>query len=250
MAVSATPSTLSTIDEYLLDSYKKAGLIPLEADIGFDASWNAKAAHGRKIMNRVIEGLATEGFLDYFVPFEVVDLISGQALYTQGTDFDTAGTILNFVDSGSYIPESNDPEEVETTSETPVSPMSAHQWQTLATKNAEGKVTRYYLQRNGSLLHLYLWPIPNEDAKIRFRVLRIPGSSSTGSDNADLKRHWGDWLVHAIAYQLMTDAKLPIEERTLCRSDRDAIMNKLKTCETSNEPPDVIFNHTTPWSNF
>jgi hypothetical protein len=244
MAVSSSISTLPTIDEYLLAAYKKAGLLPLQASIGYDNEWNAMAAHGRTTLNRLVEGLAVEGFLDHFQAFEVVTLTAGDGTYTLDSD------ILNVVDTGSYIPASNAAEVEETVGETPVSPMSIHQWNGLSTKNATGTPTRYFLHRNASSLEIHLWPLPDEAGKIRFRVHRIPGSNSTGSDNVDLKRHWGNWIVHALAYEFMSDAKLALDERALCRQDRDEYLAKVKAYDTSNEPPDLYFCHSTPWSNF
>lgn len=250
MTISSTPSMFPLIDEYILSGYKKAGLLPLEVDVGFDSSWAGKAAHGRVIMNRTIESLAMEGFIDHFVSFTNIILVVDQSVYTQGTDFDTDLTLINIVDTGNYIPASNASEVVNTTGETPVSPMSKHQWGMLSNKSSSGRVTRYFVDLNGPLMTIHVWPRPNETAKIRFKTHRIPGSSSTGSNNADLKRHWGTWLVNALAYELMTDAKLPLDERAMIREDRDAIMAKIKTYETSNEAPDVIFTHSSPWINF
>lgn len=251
MTVASTPSSLLTIDGYVLDAYKKSGLLPIEAEIGFDDSWNAKATHGRRILNRLLEGLARKGFIQHFESFTIVDMVADQAQYIQGTHWDTDGVVLNIHDTGNYIPESNDPEEVETTGETPVSPMSVHQWGMLANKSATGTPTKYFLHRNGpSLLNLYIWPIPTEAGKIRFRTLRIPGSSDVGSNDVDLKRQWGEWLVHALAYEIMTDSKLPLDERTIVRDDRDRIMAEMMTSESSNEGPDMIFTHATGWTNF
>jgi hypothetical protein len=242
MAVSAVNSTLLTSDEYILDGYKRAGLVPIEFDVGADISWNAKAAHGRRTLNRLVEGLSAEGLIVHFEVFEVVSLTANDGYYTLDSD------ILNLVDSGSYLPAFNASEVEETSSETPVTPMSAHQWNQLVTKNHYGTPTRYFLHRNGSSLELHLWPIPVEAGKIRFRAHRIPGSNSAGSDNVDLKRHWGTWIVNALAYEFMADSKLPLDERVLVRSDRDAALLKIKAYETSNEPPDVVFAHSTPWS--
>ncbi len=244
MSVSTSVSTLLTVDEYILDAYKKSGLLPIESDIGFDTSWNAKAAHGRKILNRLIEGLSNEGFLEHFITKEIVQMVVGQESYSMDPE------TLNIKDVGSYIPAYNGVEVLETSGETPVHPYSKYQWQQLSAKSSTGTPTRYFLERNGSDLILHIWPVPSEAGKIRFFVQRIPASNSVGSDNVDLKRHWGDWIVHALAYQLMTDTKMPLEERALMRKDRDDILDKIKTMDTSNEPPDVIFCHSTPWSNW
>lgn len=246
MAVSSTPSTLNTIDELILQGYRRAGLIPIDFDIGGDVGWNTKAAHGRLTMNRLINELALMGFIDHFVTFYVHDLVAGDPQYT----ISSAENILNFVDYASYIPASNAAEEVETSGETQVKPMTRHRWNELSAKNAEGTPALYYIDRNGSELTLYVWPIPSESGKIRFQVHRLPGSNSIGSNNPDVLRHYDAWLVNALAYEFMTDSKLPLEERAIVRDDRDRQLSLLKSYETSNEPPNVVFCHSTPWSNY
>ena len=246
MTVSATSSTYNIIDELILQAYKRAGLIPIDFAIGGDVQWNAKAEHGRQTLNRLVNGLATLGFIDHFTDFFVLDLVAGQPDYA----IDPDDNILNFVDSGSHIPLVNDPEEVETTGETPVKPMSRHRWNSLSSKVAESTPTLYYIHRNGPNLTLYRWPTPHEASKIRFQIHRLPGSNSLGTNNVDLQRHWDSWITYALAYEFMSDSKLPLEERAICREDRDAELAKLKSYETSNEPPDVIFTHCTPWSNY
>lgn len=243
MTTNPNISSFPIIDDLLLSGFKKAGLIPLEADIGFDSSWNAKAAYGRKILNRIVEGLANEGYLPQFVSIEIVQLTAGTNVYTLDPD------ILNVVDNASNIPASNGSEVEQTISETPVSPMSRFQWNALSTKNSTGTPTRYFLDRNGPTnVVMHLWPVPIENSKLRIMAHRIPADNSIGSDTVDLKRHWDDFLVHSLAYQIASDAKLPIEERQLLKQDRDDIMAKIKTYETENEPPDLQFDHTTPWS--
>jgi hypothetical protein len=246
MTISATTSDYNTIDQLILMGYKRAGLIPVDFAIGGDVQWNAKAEHGRQTLNRLVNGLATLGFIDHFVDFFVLDLVAGQPNY----DIDPDDNILNFVDSGSHIPANNGTEEIETTGETPVKPISRHRWNSLSSKVAESTPTLYYLHRNGPNLTLYLWPTPAATTKIRFQIHRIPGSNSTGSNTPDLQRHWDSWITYALAYEFMSDAKLPMEERITCRDDRDAELAKLKSYETSNEAPDTIFVHSTPWSSY
>lgn len=246
MTISATSSTLSTVDEIILQGYKRAGILPFEFSIGADSQWNARADHGRQTLNRVINGLATLGFIDHFTDFYVLDLVAGQPDY----DIDPDDNVLNFVDSGSHIPTINGAEEIETTGETPVKPISRHRWNSLSSKVAESTPTLYYIHRNGPNLTLYLWPTPAQASKIRFQIHRIPGSNSTGSNTPDLQRHWDTYLVNALAYEFMSDAKLSIDERTIVRADRDVELEKLKAYETSNEGPDVLFVHSTPWSGY
>jgi hypothetical protein len=235
-----------TIDEVVLDGFKKAGLLPIEFGIGSDVQWTSKAAHGRRTLNRLLNSVSTERFFEYFVNLDVLDLVAGTHSYTLDAD------ILNIIDDGSYIPASNDPEEEETTGETPVKPMSAFRWNQLSAKSSQGTPVHYFIERNNQnadgALQLRLWPVPSEAGKIRFRTHRIPGSSSTGSDNPDFKRHWEEWAVLALAYSLMTDGSMPLDERQLMRADRDAAFEKLKAYDTNNTPPDVVFVHSTPWT--
>ncbi len=246
MAINATPATVPVIDDVILDAYKKAGIIPIEFAIGNDVSWTARAAHGRRTLNRLLSKFASEKFFAYFTNLDVLDLTAGQHQYSLDAD------ILNVIDDGSYIPESNDPEEEETTGETPVKPISAFRWNQLSAKSSQGTPVHYFIERNnqnanGSLV-MRVWPVPNEAGKIRFRTQRIPGSSSIGSDNPDFKRHWEQWAVLALAYELMTDSSMTMDERRLVRLDRDEAYEMLKSSESDNTPPDVVFVHSTPWS--
>ena len=246
MAINASPSTVPTIDEVVLDGFKKAGLLPIEFGIGSDVQWSSKAAHGRRTLNRLLAAHSTHRYFEYFVNLDVLDLVAGTHSYTLDAD------ILNIIDDGSYIPASNAAEEEQTTGETPVKPMSGYRWNQLSGKESRGTPMHYFLERNNvnvnGELQVRLWPIPSEAGKIRFRTHRIPGSSSTGSDNPDLKRHWELWAVYALAYELMADGSMPLDERQLMRRDRDDAFEVLKAYDTNNTPPDVLFVHSTPWS--
>jgi hypothetical protein len=242
MAINANPSTVPLIDEVILDGFKKAGLLALEYGIGSDVQWTSKAAHGRRTLNRLLNSYSTERFFEYFSNLDVLDLIADTNQYLLDAD------ILNIIDDGSYIPASNDPEEEKTSGETPVKPMSAYRWNQLSSKEGRGTPVHYFIERNQSQILLRLWPVPNEAGKIRFRTHRIPGSSSTGSDNPDFKRHWEQWAVYALAYEFMSDGSMPLEERQLMRADRDIAFERLKSYDTNNTPPDVVFVHYTPWS--
>lgn len=244
MTVNPSASAFPVIDDLILSGFKKAGMIPIEADIGFDGSWAGKAAYGRKILNRIVENLANDGFLPQFVAIEIIQLTAGVSQYLLDPD------ILNIVDTASNIPASNGAETVQTVSETPVAPMSRYQWNLLSTKNSTGTPTRYFLDRNGPVqLTMYLWPIPVENSSLRVMAHRIPADNSVGSDTVDLKRHWNGYLVASLAYEIATDAKLPLDERALLKQDREDLLQKIKCYETENEPPDVRFDHPTGWSD-
>ncbi len=247
MAINANPSTVPTIDEVVLDGFKKAGLLPIEFGIGSDVQWSSKAAHGRRTLNRLLAAHSTHRYFEYFVNLDVLDLVAGTHSYTLDAD------ILNIIDDGSYIPASNDPEEEETTGETPVKPMSGFRWNQLSGKSSSGTPMHYFIERNNinatGALQVRLWPVPSEAGKIRFRTHRIPGSSSTGSDNPDFKRHWELWAVKALAYELMVDSSMPLDACQLMKNDAEKLFEVLKAYDTNNTPPDVQFVHTTPWSN-
>lgn len=247
MTINANPEAFPTIDEVILDAYKKAGLLPLEFGIGSDVQWASKAAHGRRTLNRLLAAFSTHRFFEYFINYDYLQTTAGVNIYNLDSD------VLNVVDDGSYIPASNSGEVEQTTGETPVKPMSAFRWNQLSGKDSTGTPMHYSLERSndntvlGQLL-IRLWPVPNEDASIRFRVHRIPGSSGTGSDNPDFKRHWELWAVYALAYEFMVDSSMPVEERQLMKNDRDAAWEVIKSYDTNNTPPDVVFVHSTPWS--
>lgn len=247
MAIEIEQSEFPAIDEVILDAYKKAGLLPIEYGIGSDIQWQAKAAHGRRTLNRLLNSYSTHRFFEYFQRFAVVQMVVGQSSYALTVD------ILNIIDDGSYIPQSNDPEETDTTGETPVKPMSAFRWNQLSSKASSGTPVHYYIERGQLLssagpLTLHVWPMPSEAGKIRFRAHRIPGDSSIGDSNPDFKRHWELWAVYALAYEFATDSSMGFEDRKLLRADRDEAFEVLKAYDTMNTPPDTIFVHSTPWS--
>lgn len=246
MSINANPASFPTIDEVILDAYKKAGLLPIEFGIGSDVQWSSKAAHGRRTLNRLLAAASTHRFFEYFSNIDYLDVEPDVNVYNLDAD------VLNIIDDGSYIPASNGSETELTTGETPVKPMSTFRWNQLSGKDSRGTPVYYCLQRNNETsqgqINLRLWPVPNEEARIRFRTHRVPGSSSTGSDNPDFKRHWELWAVYALAYELMVDSSMPFEDRQLMRSDRDAAFEVLKAYDTNNTPPDVVFCHATPWS--
>lgn len=246
MAINASPAVVPTIDEVILDAYKKAAVLPIEYGIGSDVQWTARAAHGRRTLNRILAASSTERYFEYFVNLDILELTALVGVYVLDAD------ILNIIDDGSYIPAYNDPETEETTGETPVKPISGYRWNQLSSKASRGTPVHYFIQRNNvqtaSQLTLHLWPVPSEAGKVRFRTHRIPGSSSVGSDNPDFKRHWEQWAVLALAYEFMTDSSMPLEERQLMRMDRDKAFELLKSYDTNNTPPDVVLVHSTPWS--
>lgn len=246
MSINATPSTFPTIDEVVLDGYKKAGLLPIEFGIGSDVQWAAKAAYGRRTLNRLLAAASTHRFFEYFVNLDVVELDVGENSYALDPD------ILNIIDDGSYIPASNGTETEATSGETPVKPMSAFRWNQLSGKVSTGTPMHYFIERNNQnsdgSLQLRVWPIPSEAGRIRFRTHRIPGSSSTGSDNPDFKRHWELWAVRALAYELMVDSSMSLDACDRMKRDADEAFETLKAYDTNNTAPDVVFVHSTPWS--
>jgi hypothetical protein len=246
VSINATQADFPTIDEVVLDAYKKAGLLPIEFGIGSDVQWAAKAAHGRRALNRLLAAHSTHRFFEYFVNLDVVELDVGIHTYALEPD------ILNIIDDGSYIPASNGVEVEQTTGETPVKPISAARWNQLSGKNSTGTPMYYFIERNSlnsnGNLQLRVWPIPSEQGRIRFRTHRIPGSSSTGSDNPDFKRHWELWAVRALAYELMVDSSMPLDACDRMKRDADEAFSVLKSYDTNNTPPDVAFVHATGWT--
>lgn len=247
MAINANQDAISTIDEVVLDAFKKAGLLPIEFGIGSDVQWAAKAAHGRRTLGRLLTAHSTHRYFEYFVNIDVLALATGTSLYFLDAD------ILNIIGDGSYIPASNAPEEEHTSGETPVRPISAARWNQLSAKSSNGTPTCYFLERHsetGQQLQLRIWPIPTEDGKIRFRSHRIPNASAiSGSDDPDFKRHWELWAVKALAYELMVDGSMPLDACDRMKRDADELFEIIKSYDTNNTPPDVVLVHSTPWSN-
>lgn len=248
MAVNTSIADFPVIDELILDGYKKAGILPIEFGILSDVQWASKAAHGRRTLNRILAAASTHRFFEYFVNLDYLTLTAGVSAYVLDAD------ILNIVDDGSYIPASNGVQLEHTSGETPVKPMSAARWNQLSGKNSTGTPMHYFLTRNDEegtgvgALNVRLWPIPSEAGTIRFRTHRVPGSSSNGAFNPDLKRHWELWAVYALAYEFMVDSSMPLDACDRMKRDKDEAFEILKSYDTNNTAPDVVFVHSTPWS--
>lgn len=240
MSEATTISVQPTIDRIVLRAYKKAGLIPITSDIGNDVEWEAKASHGRETLTSIVDGLSVHGFLEYFVDFYDLELTEDELQYCLDPD------VLNVVSDGSYIPASNE-DTLITNGETQVSQISAFRWNQLSSKESRGRPSQMYVHRNGKTIELRVWPRPDENGTIRLRIHRIPFSSQVGSNNVDLHRYWLDYLIHALAYQLMTDSKLPMDERVECKMERDSMLEHIKNYASSNEGPVVVSVHTTPY---
>lgn len=241
MAVSSSLSTVATIDKILLRAYKKAGLVPIEFEIGGDADWNAKAAHGREILTDIMDGPKINSSIDYFRSFFDLTLTADEQYYNLDAD------ILNVIGDASYIDASN-ADTKDTTGETIVTQINRHRWNTLSSKSSSGRPSLFLVIREGKTLSVRLWPQPDEAGTIRFDVHSLNVSHETGSDDINLRRYWKDYLVHAVAWQLMIDAKLPLEEQVSVKQEMDSLLIECKKLAEPNVAPVLIHTHSTAWS--
>jgi hypothetical protein len=242
MAIASAPATESIIDQVVLSAFKKAGLLPIEYEIGADSTWAAKSSHGRDILNRIIYSPEVNSSIDYFMDFDDVVLTANEQYYTMNSD------VLNVIGDASYIPADN-ADTKDTDGETIVTQINVHRWNTLSSKNASGRPSLFYVKRTGKSIQVRLWPQPDEAGTIRFQVHTLAASSKVGSDDFDLRRYWENYLVHAVACELMVDSKMPVEDQTIVLAERNRLLVECKKAAEPNEPPVLILTHRTGWSN-
>lgn len=244
MTLGTSPSTLKTIDQLILLAYRKAGLLPLEFDVG-GTDWVQKASHAYLLLDNLIDNLAVHGYLARFVDFYDLQLTEDEQYYT------LPSSILNVFDNGSYIREDED-DTKDTTGETPVEPISRSRWQQLSTKSASGTPVYYYAHRRAdnvdSQIELRIWPQPDEDGTIRLQVHKFLAGNSDGNDTIDLDRHWNMYIIYALAYEIAEDSQMPEDKLGRLGRERDKHLVYAKSYSSDNEGIDIVLSHTTPWN--
>ncbi len=109
MAISTTPSTPISINTLILLANKRAGLLPVEAKLS-GANMTPKLEHGRQLLDLIMDGLATEGFMARTMGFYDLPIVAGENTYT------LPDTILDVHEDAMFVPSEN-PDTVHTTGE-------------------------------------------------------------------------------------------------------------------------------------
>lgn len=190
MVASALPSTPISINTLILLAYKRAGLLPVEAKLS-GANMTPKLEHGRQLLDLIMDGLATSGFIARTTSFYNLTLIANTASYV------LPDSILDVYEDASMGSAGLACKQIDLST-----------WQTLST--ATGSTPQLYVaMRHGATVELRLWPTPSEAGVLRLKTVRLLGDNSDGDLTPDLHRYWFDALIWCLAYYVAVDSSMP-----------------------------------------
>lgn len=242
MTANAIPSVPISINTLILLAYKRAGVLSVEAKLS-GANMTPKLEHGRQLLDLIIDGLATEGFMARTMDFYDLPISAGESQYT------LPDSILDVHEDAMYIPSEN-PDTKHTTGEMVVKQIDLGTWQTLTTKGSiSTRPQLYAAMRSGATVVLRLWPVPSEAGTMRVKTVRLLGANSDGSKNVDLHRYWFDALVWCLAYYVAVDSSMPGEKIQMLASIAE---QKKKMCVAygfEHTPTQAVLDYPHQWSH-
>lgn len=209
------PSTPVSINTIILLSYKRAGLLPVEATIA-GANMVPKLEHGRQLLDVILDSLATQGFIARTQTFYDLPMVAGEPHYT------LPDSILDVHGDAMFVPDHN-PDTKHTTGELVCKQIDLATWQSLTTKGSTSTRPQLYAAlRQGATVELRFWPVPSDAGVMRLTVARLLGSNADGTKNPDLQRYWYDAVIWCLAYYLAVDsASVPVERCAMLKAVAD-----------------------------
>lgn len=238
MTVSTDRGTAMTIDAIVLTAYQLAGLLPPTATL--DPS---RGAFGRTILNTILSEMATDGVSARWVDFYNLTLVSGTYKYSMPE------YVVEVIGNGAYIAAS-ETNITQAASEFAVTEISREEWQNIGTKSTTGWTSWYY-QHEGPgdyIKQVYLWPIPDEAATIRFQVQVQPYDSLTGAATLDLKTYWMQYILWELAHQFAMASSLPENRVSQLKARGRETREKARGLASGAIPGQMTMDHQTPWS--
>lgn len=237
MAVSVLPSVQISINTLILLAYKRAGLLPVEARIN-GANMVPKLEHGRQLLDLIMDGLATEGFIARTMRFHDLTIVAGTEEYT------LPDTILD-VHEDAMFSETGHPE-----TELVCSQIDLATWQTLTVKTAESSRPQLYAAfRDGATVVVKLWPIPTVGGTLRLKSVRLLGNNAVGDNTPDLHRYWFDALVWCLSYYLAVDSSLPADKIKMLYGMAESKKKDCVRYSYEHTSARAVLNYSTQWSD-
>lgn len=242
MVASAVPSTPISINTLILLAYKRAGLLPVEAKLS-GANMVPKLEHGRQVLDLIMDGLATEGFMARTMGFYDLPIVAGESQYT------LPDTVLDVYEDAMFVPSENE-DTKHTTGELVCKQIDLATWQTLTTKGSISTRPQLYAAfRSGATVELRFWPVPSEAGTMRVKTVRLLGSNADGNKTPDLHRYWFDALVWCLAYYVAVDSSVPAERVQFLYS---MSQDKKKACvrySFEHTSQQAVVDYSTQWSS-
>ena len=241
MTVSSTPSTQPSINTLILLAYKRAGLEPVEATTG-SAGMTAKLAHGRQLLDLILDNLAVQGFVARTTVFYDLPIVAGTSRYTLPDAY------LDVFEDAMFIPDYNT-STLQTTGELVCKQVDLGTWQSLTTKGSSStRPTLYAAARSGALVQVDFWPVPSDAGTMRMKVIRLLGDNSTGTNTVDLQRYWFDALVWLLAYYVAVDSSMPLERVNFLLQVAEGKKRECVSYSFEHTGSTAVLNFPTQWS--
>lgn len=220
------PSTPISINQLVLLAWKRAGLVPVEAQLS-GANLVPKLEHGRQLLDLLLDNLAVEGFSARTIHFYDLPIVAGESAYT------LPDTILDALEDAMFISDDN-PDTKHTTGELVVKQMDLTTWQLLTNKGSpSSRPSMYVTVRSAAQVQLKVWPVPSDSGTLRLKTQRLLGSNADGRLNPDLQRYWYQPLVWMLAADIAQDSSLSPQAKADLRGQAD--IQKQKALGFSNE---------------
>jgi hypothetical protein len=236
MPIASTPTTPAPINTLVLLAYKRAGLVPVEATT-LGANMTAKLAHGRQLLDLIIDNLAIDGFMARSMAFHDLTIVAGTSSYTM------PDTLLDVFEDAMFT-------ETGETTELVCKQIDVGTWQTLTAKTSESTRPQLYAAfRSGATVVLRFWPVPSEGGTMRLKTVRLLGNNATGTDTPDLQRYWLDAIVWLLAWYVAIDSSLPTEKVSFLGA---VAADKKKAClRYAFEHPSqtAVLSYSSQWSS-
>lgn len=231
MSLSETAGRQLTIQKIVSMAYKLATLTNDQ-----QSATAAQLANAQDFLETIVDSLQAEGVFARAVAFELVALATGTSRYSMSTG------VLEVIGTAAYIRESEaDLEQAQF--ETLVSPISSEQWQMLSARSAQSIPSMYFSDRSVDPVQVVVWPIPNEDGHIRFRVHRHLKDCSQGAATLDLEVYWLQYVLWELAHQLAAAATMPVERLMYYSGQASARKRIAKSMAGQNLPSQMVVTH-------
>ena len=243
MVASTLPSTPISINTLVLLAYKRAGLLPVEAKLS-GANMVPKLEHGRQLLDLILDGLATKGFIARTMGFYDLTIVAGESQYT------LPDSILDVYEDAMFVPGPPENQDTKhTTGEMVCKQIDLATWQSLTTKGTtSSRPTLYAAFRSGATAELRLWPVPNEAGTLRVKTVRLLGDNSDGTKTPDLHRYWFDALIWCLAYYVAVDSSMPTEKITFLAQMAEAKKAECLGYGFEHTGATATLNYTTQWN--
>jgi hypothetical protein len=238
MTIATTPTQDLDINKIVLMAYREAGLKGMYQNVSEPERLGAL-----DMLEVIVNSLGSECRFAKTVDERSILLVLNQFVYPMPTD------CLDVIGTARYI----DPLQADVTRavELPVQRIDRDQREAITAKNAVGRPTMYYVNRESDPLEVWLWMIPGATeagGTIRFQVHRLRATMLQGQKTPDFERYWESFFIFELAHYLASAAT---RDATADRMERIAKEKLLKCRGASNQSTSTgfIMGHRTSWSS-